>query len=95
MKRTIIAAAAAATALLTAAAPAAHADAQSYLAYIRDHQINTAGRSDAWLLDSGNRACAMLSQGMTVDQISGGPSFVDTRGLTDAAQHELCPGTLH
>jgi hypothetical protein len=31
---------------------------------------------------------------MTVDQISGGMSFADKRGLTIAAQHELCPDTL-
>jgi Protein of unknown function (DUF732) len=93
MKRTIIAAAAAVAAMLSGAAPAS-ADAQSYLAYIRDHQINTAFRSDAWLVKSGMNACDLLHSGMTVDQITQGLSFADAHGLTDAAQHELCPDTL-
>lgn len=93
MNRTIISAAAAAAATLATAAPAS-ADAQTYLGYIRDHQIKTAGRSDAWLVKSGMNACDLLHQGMTADQITQGLSFVDSHGLTDAAQHELCPDTL-
>jgi hypothetical protein len=89
-----IAAAAALIAGLTAAAPAAHADTQSYLAYIRAHQINTGIQTDAWLVKSGMNACDLLHAGMTVDQITQGLSFVDAHGLTDAAQHELCPDTL-
>jgi hypothetical protein len=37
----------------------------------------------------------LLRNGMTVDQISGGMSFADKRGLTIAAQHELCPDIPH
>lgn len=72
----------------------AHADANSYLAYVHSAGINTGGKPDAWVLDNGNRACALLRQGMNVDQIAGGISFADKRGLTIAAQRELCPDTL-
>jgi type IV secretory pathway TrbL component len=80
--------------LLVAWAPDAHADANSYLANIHSAGINTGGLQDAALLDSGNRACTLLRQGMSVDQIAAGISFADKRGLTLAAQHELCPDTL-
>lgn len=77
-------------------APPVHADANSYLAYIHNNGINTgAFTNDAWLLDNGNRTCVLLRQGMSVDQIASGISFADKRGLTLAAQHELCPDTLH
>jgi Protein of unknown function (DUF732) len=81
-------------ALIATAAPA-HADANSYLAYIHNTGINTAGKPDSWLLDNGQHACELLRTGTTVDQISEGTSNADKRGLTLAAQHELCPDTLH
>lgn len=80
--------------LIGLTAPHAKADANSYLAYVRSAGINTGGRPDAWVLDNGNRACTLLRQGMSVDQIAGGISFADKRGLTIAAQRELCPDTL-
>jgi hypothetical protein len=81
-------------AIIVTAAPA-HAEADSYLVYIHNNGISTGGKPDAWALDNGLRACELLRNGMTVDQISGGMSFADKRGLTIAAQHELCPDTLH
>ena len=81
-------------ALIATAAPA-HADANSYLAYIHNAGINTAGKPDSWLLDNGQHACDLLRTGTTVDQISEGASHADKRGLTMAAQHELCPETMH
>ncbi len=80
--------------LLVAWAPDAQADANSYLAYVHSAGINTGGKPDAWVLDNGNRACVLVREGMSVDQISGGISFADKRGLTLAAQHELCPDNL-
>jgi hypothetical protein len=81
-------------ALIVTAVPA-HADTNSYLAYIHNNGINTAGKPDSWLLDNGQRACELLRNGQTVDQISEGMSNADKRGLTIAAQHELCPDTMH
>lgn len=84
-----------AVSMALAIAPAAHADANSYLAYLREHQINTGFQTDAWLVKSGLNACELLHQGMTIDQVSEGLSFIDARGIALAAQHELCPDTLH
>jgi hypothetical protein len=94
MIRSFAALSAGISAALIAAAPT-HADANSYLAYIHNNGISTGGKPDSWALDNGLRACELLRNGMTVDQISGGMSFADKRGLTIAAQHELCPETLH
>jgi Protein of unknown function (DUF732) len=75
----------------------AHADANSYLAYLADHHVNTAINTPARNLDAGFYACNALHAGQTPDQIVGSQpfAFVDIRGMIDAAQHELCPDTLH
>jgi hypothetical protein len=76
--------------------PAAHADAQSYLAYLQSHGTNTSLWPDTRKVDAGERLCSMLHSGMTPDQIIGSAGFhvVDAQGILDAAQHELCPDTL-
>lgn len=81
--------------LFLAAAPIAHADRNSFMQYIRDHQINTAYFPEANIVAAGIRACELMRQGMNADEISQGLSIVDARGIADAAQHELCPETLH
>jgi hypothetical protein len=77
-------------------APHAHADANSFLAYVHQHQINTGLASDSKVLHAGMFACESLHAGQTPDQIVGGVTFswMDVRGVIDAAQRELCPDTI-
>lgn len=76
----------------------AHADANSYLSYLQDHQVFTAFNSQSKNLQAGFYACQALHAGQTPEQVaaSSPPMFisVDVRGMIDAAQHELCPDTL-
>lgn len=74
----------------------AHADANSYLAYLAAHGTNTSLWPDTRKVDSGERLCGMLHSGMSPGQILGSSGFhvVDAQGILDAAQHELCPDTL-
>jgi hypothetical protein len=83
--------------LVVAWAPDAHADANSYQAYLADHHVNTGLNSPARNLQAGFFACDALHAGQTPEQIAGSQPFaiVDIRGMIDAAQHELCPDTLH
>lgn len=83
--------------LLVALAPDAHADANTFLAYVHGHGINTGVSSDSKILHAGMFACDSLHAGQTPDQIVAGVPvpFMDVRGVIDAAQHELCPDTLH
>jgi hypothetical protein len=76
-------------------APDADADANSYLAYLAAHGTYAGGQAKA--LNAGFYACDALHAGQTPDQIIGGVhlTFMDVRGVIDAAQHELCPDTLH
>ena len=71
----------------------AHADANSYLAYIQDHHINVGISSPAKQLWMGNTVCQELHQGMSPDQIiaTSGNWLFDMPGIIDAARHELCP----
>jgi hypothetical protein len=75
--------------------PRAGADADSYLAYLASHGAYAGGQAKA--LNAGFYACDALHAGQTPDQIAGGVhlTFMDVRGVIDAAQHELCPDTLH
>ncbi|WP_409428846.1 DUF732 domain-containing protein [Mycobacterium sp. SMC-11] len=73
----------------------AHADRDSFMQHIRDHQISTGYLPEAKAFMTALRICEMLRQGMRPEEFwAGGLPFVDARGLTDAAQHELCPDTL-
>lgn len=85
----------AAAVLLLGPAPVAYADRDSFMQYIRDHQINTGYFPEAKTFMTALRICEMLGQGMRAEEFWVGPPFVDARGITDAAQHELCPDTLH
>lgn len=73
----------------------AHADANSYMAYLADHGTYAGGQAKA--LNAGFYACNALHAGQTPDQILSGVHFtmMDVRGVIEAAQHELCPDTLH
>lgn len=75
--------------------PASHADAQSYLAYLQSHGTYAGG--DAKALNAGFYVCEALHTGQTPEQILGGVhlTFMNVPGVIDAAQHELCPDTLH
>ncbi|WP_409428845.1 DUF732 domain-containing protein [Mycobacterium sp. SMC-11] len=72
----------------------AHADRDSYMQYIRDHQINTSVAPEAKVFMMGIQSCDMMRQGVRPEEFSAPLSIVDVRGIVDAAQHELCPETL-
>jgi hypothetical protein len=81
---------------LVGAAPA-HADGDSYIRYLNDHGIFVPGINDAVRISRGSQVCTSLHNGMTPQQIIDANPIVyfDLRGVIDAAQHELCPDTLH
>jgi Protein of unknown function (DUF732) len=87
---------AAVAAALIAAAPA-HADGDSYIRYLNDHNIFVPGINDAVRISRGSQVCTSLHNSMTPQQIIDANPIVyfDLRGVIDAAQHELCPDTLH
>ena len=82
-------------AVLAMAAPA-HADGDSYIRYLNDHNIFVPGINDAVRISRGSQVCTSLRNGMTPQQIIDANPIVyfDLRGVIDAAQHELCPDTL-
>lgn len=79
---------------LLLAAPA-HADGDSFYKYIDDHGI-LRYEFPGGLLATGLQMCQMLHAGQTPEQVRamGGLAIMDTAGVLDAAQHELCPDTL-
>ncbi|BBY41682.1 hypothetical protein MMAN_58160 [Mycobacterium mantenii] len=87
----------AASALLIATAAPARADGASYIQYLNDHNIFVPGINDAVRISRGSQVCVSLHNGMTPQQIIDANPIVyfDLRGVIDAAQHELCPDTLH
>jgi hypothetical protein len=94
MSRSFAALSAGVSAALIAAVPA-HADANSYLAYLASHGSYAGGQAKA--LNAGFYVCDSLHAGQTPDQILSGVhlTMMDVRGVIDAAQHELCPDTMH
>ncbi len=95
--RLIAIASAVATLALLITAPA-HADDQSFLNYLEAHGQSTTQfpYSPGKFIMIGHMICDNLHHG--ADPLAGG-SFID-RGTwgpvgVDAAQHELCPDTLH
>jgi hypothetical protein len=79
-----------------ASAPAAHADVKGYLNYLASHHINTALNTPKTNLYYGLRVCDLLHAGTTPEQIAQqAVSSADMPGIIGAAQHELCPDTLH
>ncbi len=81
--------------VLVVTASPAHGDANSYLAYLRDHGTFVMAYDDATRVSYGLHACEMLHAGMTPEQVGSSVSPSDARGIVAAAQHELCPDTLH
>jgi hypothetical protein len=94
MFRLVAISSATAAAALMAAAPA-HCDANSYLAYLASHRTFVVALDNATIVSYGLHACEMLHSGMTPEQIGSMLSVSDIPGIVDAAQHELCPDTLH
>jgi hypothetical protein len=82
--------------VMTVDSPSAGADANTFLAYVHGHGVNTGLAPDSKILHAGMFACDSLHAGQTPDQIVGGVTFswMDVRGIIDAAQHELCPDTI-
>jgi hypothetical protein len=77
-------------------APAAHADVKGYLNYLASHHINTALNTPKTNIYYGLRVCDLLREGVTPTQITQqAVSPADMPGIIEAAQHELCPDTLH
>jgi hypothetical protein len=98
MRIAIIPALAMCTAALIATASPAHADDQSFLNYLQAHgQSTTSGvMGPAQFVMSGHMICTNLHAGADplvgfgpLDRAMMGPTIVE------AAQHELCPDTLH
>jgi hypothetical protein len=83
-----------AAALIATASPA-HADDQSYLNYLTAHGTFFPALSDSVRIYAGHHVCDMLHAGQTQEQIGSTPGPTDSRGVVAAAQHELCPDTLH
>lgn len=76
---------AALVALAVLAAPTAHADEGSYLAYLRGtYPAETGGIWDGWLLLGGSKACAGDPY-----PAPGVPAL--SAAVVDAAHRELCP----
>ncbi len=96
MVRLIAISSAAIAAALVATTPAS-ADADGYIRYLNDHNIFVPGINDAVRISRGSQVCTSLHNGMTPQQVIDANPIVyfDLRGVIDAAQHELCPDTLH
>ncbi len=95
MRNAIIPLMAGCAAILVGTASPAYCDANSYLAYLASHGTRVMAFDDATRVSYGLHACEMLHAGMTADQVGSSVSPSDARGIVDAAQHELCPDTLH
>jgi Protein of unknown function (DUF732) len=99
IKLSTIGAAVAVAALLSSAS--AHADPNSYVDYLRSHGQLVPGGFEGTTLAFGNMMCSQLRNGIPHDQVLAG--FQGGIGMKvgdpaigmDAAQHELCPDTLH
>lgn len=76
------------------AAPASHADEQSYIDYINTHGGSMAPRD--WLITDGHLACDRLHAGRSIEAIraEAAPAAWLPPVWIEAAQHELCPDTL-
>jgi hypothetical protein len=92
MMRTLIVSVAAVAVAVTVAAPA-RADDQSYLDRL-------AGANTLWLtrqqkVGMGHEVCVMLRGGSSPADLASMARGYDGAAIVDAAQHELCPDTLH
>lgn len=94
--KTIVAALGFTLLLATTASPDARADTASFLDYYHSH--GGAPWPDASLIAGGYKVCAAMRAGMTHDEAvaaSERGTPVAFAVAVDAAQHELCPDTLH
>jgi hypothetical protein len=71
------------------------ADDQSYLTYLESHHVNTLWLSPQDKTSTGHMICSWLRGGMSPGDIAQQIKVADGAGIVDAAQHELCPDTLH
>jgi hypothetical protein len=81
---------------LVVAAPA-HADDQSFTNYLAQNGVGTGIMPPPIVVALGHIMCDRIRGGMSpadAAQLPRGP-FVDGMGIVLAAQHELCPDTLH
>jgi hypothetical protein len=101
MKTTLIKAAATLIAVMAGAfvlgAGAAQADDQTYLNYLSQNGIGTSIMNPPTTVALGHIVCDDIRTGMSpadAAQLPRGP-LLDGAGMVAAAQHELCPDTLH
>lgn len=101
MVRTLIAVAVGVSAVGLGPTSPAHADTESYLRYLWSASIEWRGVGDGQKIAAGMGACNQLRAGRPYDAVK-----KDTFGIfapfsygmpliVHAAQHELCPDTLH
>jgi hypothetical protein len=99
--RTVATLSAAVAAVSTFASPVAHADGASFLAALRAQGLsNPPLIGDSGLVMYGHRACEALEAGQPAQDVANlftlnwviSPHKYE---FVDAAQHELCPETLH
>jgi hypothetical protein len=84
---------AAAVMLALTAAPAC-ADTDSYIADLRAHNIPVLPGFEPQWIQFDNQTCTQLRQGIPQEQVlAGSPGTLKI--AVGAAQHELCPDTLH
>jgi hypothetical protein len=81
------------------AAPAAHADNESYIAYIKSHGQSLQLFSESPLIAAGHTACGHLRSGESPAEVerhvlANPTSTAPNEMIVEAAQHELCPDTL-
>lgn len=89
-----VAASVAAVALVTAGP--SRADSDSYLQYLRDHGQTVLPFMEGSWLTSGRMVCSELKEGLPREEILRQFTFGSDGNVgIDAAQHELCPETLH
>lgn len=87
-------------ALGVGASAVAHADDESYLNNLTQHGYQVMWQSRPFLLSAGNGMCNDLRSGQTPEQVADHWNYPNAthQNLVDmatAAQHELCPDTMH
>lgn len=79
----------------SAFASPAHADEQSYIAYLNSHGVPTFNQAAS--IGQGYQICAQIHEGMSPDDAVNqylGWGRLWSPATVYAAQHELCPNTL-
>jgi hypothetical protein len=98
MRIALIPALAACTAAVIATASPAHADDQSYLNALSQNGVRVGIMNPPTTVALGHMMCDRIRGGMsTADaaQLPQPPWLIDGPGIVAAAQHNLCPDTLH